>query len=334
MKVFVTGAGGFIGSHLTERLLEKGYKVKALYHYNSTNDKAWLAHTNAEGHKNAELIAGDIRDGYFMRRAMEDCQAVLHLAALIGIPYSYTNPQAYVETNIHGTLNVLEAARDFKYRRVIHTSTSEVYGTARTVPIDENHPLQGQSPYSASKIAADQIAYSYACSFDLPVITVRPFNTFGPRQSLRAVIPTVITQLVDGQGDVRIGSTTPTRDFSFVEDTVSGFIAALETPNQKAFGETINLGSRFEISIGEMINMAAKLLGKKANIITEQNRLRPENSEVERLFSENAKAREYLGWTPEYAGVEGFERALVKTIAWYSDSANRALFESGSRYII
>jgi dTDP-glucose 4,6-dehydratase len=257
---------------------------------------------------------------------MEGCDSVLHLAALIAIPYSYHSPDTYIDTNIKGTLNVLQAARSLNVERIIHTSTSEVYGTARFVPITEEHPLQGQSPYSASKIGADQLAYSFYTSFELPVITIRPFNTYGPRQSARAVIPTVITQLANGLDVLKLGSIHPTRDFNYVQDTVDGFIAALKAEN--AFGETINLGSNFEISIGDTVNVIAELMNKSITIETDDKRLRPKDSEVERLWADNKKAADLLHWKPKYGGLEGFKAGLSKTIEWFSKPENLSNYKS------
>ncbi len=333
MRVLVTGAGGFIGSHLTEELVKKGYSVKALAYYNSLGSAEWLDHLPKNVREKIDIIWGDIRDLSFICRAMEGCEGVFHLAALIGIPYSYVNPESYIDTNVKGTMNILEAARNLGIKKIIHTSTSEVYGSALFVPITEEHPLQGQSPYSASKIGADQMAYAYASSFDLPVVTMRPFNTFGPRQSLRAVIPTVITQLLRGDGLLKIGAIEPTRDFSHVSDTVAGFIAAFESDNPDIIGQTINLGSNFEISIGDMIELVGKTIGKTPNYEMQGERIRPENSEVQRLYCDNTKAKEMLGWTPSYAGLDGFERALADTIQWFSKSENLNLY-STDRYVV
>ena len=326
-QVLVTGADGFIGSHLTETLVRQGFKVRAFVYYNSFNSWGWLDHCGEDVKGKFEVFAGDIRDPHGVKNAMTGCDAVLHLAALIGIPFSYNSPSTYVETNINGTLNVLQAARDLEVSRVIHTSTSEVYGTAQFVPITEKHPLQGQSPYSASKIAADQLAYSFYSSFNLPVITLRPFNTYGPRQSARAVIPTIITQLANKVSSIKLGATTPTRDFSFVEDTVSGFISALKS--EKGVGETINLGSNFEISIGDTAKLIGEIMGLSVQISTEEERLRPENSEVERLWADNSKALEILGWKPSYEGLNGFREGLAKSIDWFTQPENLKLYKSG-----
>jgi dTDP-glucose 4,6-dehydratase len=326
-KVLVTGADGFIGSHLTEALVRQGFKVRAFVYYNSFNSWGWLDHCGEDVKGQFEVFAGDIRDPYGVKNAMNGCDAVLHLAALIGIPFSYHSPSTYVETNINGTLNVLQAARDLDVSRIIHTSTSEVYGTAQFVPITEKHPLQGQSPYSASKIAADQLAYSFYSSFDLPVITLRPFNTYGPRQSARAVIPTIITQIVNKSSTIKLGATKPTRDFSFVEDTASGFISALKS--EKGVGETINLGSNFEVSIEDTAKLIAEIMGVPVEISTDEERLRPENSEVERLWADNSKALEILGWRPSYAGLNGFREGLSKSIDWLTQPENLKLYKPG-----
>lgn len=325
-KILVTGADGFIGSHLVESLVNQGYKVKAFVLYNSFNKWGWLDSLDKSVLSEIEVFAGDIRDPYGVKNAMEGCDAVLHLAALIAIPYSYHSPDTYIDTNIKGTLNILQAARELKVKRVIHTSTSEVYGTARFVPITEEHPLQGQSPYSASKIGADQLAYSFYTSFELPVITIRPFNTYGPRQSARAVIPTIITQLANGVESLKLGSVHPTRDFNYVQDTVDGFIAALKAEN--AFGETINLGSNFEISIGDTVNVIAELMNKSITIETDDKRLRPKDSEVERLWADNKKAADLLHWKPNFGGLEGFKAGLSKTIEWFSKPENLSNYKS------
>ena len=325
-KVLVTGADGFIGSHLTEALVRQGFRVRAFVYYNSFNSWGWLDHCSDDVKGQFEVFAGDIRDPHGVKSAMTGCDTVFHLAALIGIPFSYLSPATYVETNINGTLNVLQAARDIGVSRIIHTSTSEVYGSAQFVPITEKHPLQGQSPYSASKIAADQLAYSFYSSFDLPVVTLRPFNTYGPRQSARAVIPTIITQVANRVSSIKLGAIKPTRDFSFVEDTVSGFISALNS--ERGIGETINLGSSFEISIGDTARLIAEIMGTSVEISTDNERLRPENSEVERLWADNSKAVEVLGWKPSYLGLSGFRDGLAKSIDWFIQPDNLKLYKS------
>ncbi len=289
-------------------------------HYNSLGSHGWLDSSPREIRDQLDMFAGDIRDPNGVRTAMKGCDAVLHLAALIAIPYSYHSPDTYVETNITGTLNVLQAARDLDVSHVVHTSTSEVYGTAQAVPITEEHRLQGQSPYSASKIGADQIALSFERSFGTPVTVVRPFNTYGPRQSARAVIPTIITQIAAGNRKVKLGSIHPTRDFNFVGDTVEGFIAALGS--KAGIGEVINIGSGFEISIGDTAKTIAELMGATIEIEQEAVRLRPERSEVDRLCASNAKAKKLLGWSPRIAGIEGLRNGLEQTIAWFTEPKN------------
>ena len=325
-KILVTGADGFIGSHLTEALVRAGHDVRAFVLYNSFNSWGWLDNSAADVKDQFEVFAGDVRDPYGVRAAMKDCDAVLHLAALIAIPYSYHSPDTYVDTNIKGTLNIVQAARDLGVRRVVQTSTSEVYGTARFVPITEDHPLQGQSPYSASKIGADQIAMSFHAAFGTPVTLLRPFNTYGPRQSARAVIPTIITQIAAGQRRIKLGAVHPTRDFSHVSDTVAGFIAALAS--ERAVGEVINLGSNFEISIGDTALAIAQAMGVEITIETDDVRLRPEKSEVERLWAANDKARELLGWQPAYAGHEGLVRGLAHTVDWFRNPSHLAGYKS------
>jgi NAD dependent epimerase/dehydratase len=315
-RILVTGADGFIGSHLVEALIRKGYSVRAFVLYNSFNTWGWLDHCSSDVKGKFEVFAGDIRDPHGVKVAMEGCEAVLHLAALIAIPFSYHSPDSYVDTNIKGTLNVLQAARDLGVSRVIHTSTSEVYGTARFVPITEEHPLQGQSPYAATKIAADQLAYSFFASFGLPVVIVRPFNTYGPRQSARAVIPTIITQIASGKRKIKLGAVSPTRDFNYVHDTVAGFIAALNS--EQSLGEIVNIGSNFEISVGDTAQLIAEAMNTDIEIITDEVRLRPALSEVERLWADNLKAKRLLKWTPMYGGRAGFKRGLVETIGWFT----------------
>ena len=324
--ILITGADGFIGSHLTEALVHLGYKVRAFVMYNSFNSWGWLDHFAPEIKGQFEVFAGDIRDPYGVKEAMKGCEAVLHLAALIAIPYSYHSPDTYVDTNIKGTLNVLQAARELGVKRFIHTSTSEVYGTAQFVPITEEHPLQGQSPYSATKIAADQLAYSFYASFSLPVVIIRPFNTYGPRQSARAVIPTIITQIANGKRQIKLGAISPTRDFNYVQDTVAGFIAALNS--EKGLGEVVNLGSNFEISVGDTAQLIAEAMNTEIEIITDEERLRPENSEVERLWADNTKARKLFGWQPNYGGREGFKRGLEETAEWFNRTENLRAYKA------
>jgi dTDP-glucose 4,6-dehydratase len=326
-KILVTGADGFIGSHLVEELVRQDNDVRAVVLYNSNNSWGWLDHAEAAVRDQVEIYSSDIRDPFAMRKAVEGCDIVLHLAALIAIPYSYIAPQSYVSTNVQGTLNLLQAARDVGVAHFVHTSTSEVYGTARFVPITEEHPLQPQSPYSASKIGADCMALSYQMSFDLPVTVIRPFNTYGPRQSTRAVIPTIITQIAHGSRVIKLGATRPTRDFNFVRDTVSGFIAVMNS--RAAVGQAINIGSNFEISIGDTARLIAEVMGVEIEIISEAARLRPENSEVERLWADNTQAEKLLSWRPHYSGHDGFKRGLQETAEWFGDPANLAQYRTG-----
>lgn len=326
MKILITGADGFIGSHLTEALVRAGYDVRAFVLYNSFNSWGWLDHCAPDVKGKFEVFAGDIRDPNGVRAAMKGCDAVLNLAALIAIPYSYHSPDTYVDTNIKGTLNIVQAARDLGVSKVIQTSTSEVYGTARFVPITEEHPLQGQSPYSASKIGADQIAMSFHASFETPVLVLRPFNTYGPRQSARAVIPTIITQIASGQRQIKLGAIHPTRDFNYVADTVAGFIAALESDN--GVGEVINIGSNFEISIGDTARTIAEVMGAEIEILCDEQRIRPEKSEVERLWACNKKARELLGWKPQYGGLDGFRRGMGETVAWFTQPSHLGMYKA------
>ena len=319
-KILVTGADGFIGSHLVEGLLNNGCQIRAFVFYNSFSSWGWLDTFPKEKLEKIDVFSGDIRDPHGVKAAMKGCDVVFHLAALIAIPYSYHSPDTYVDTNIKGTLNVVQAARELGIAVVVHTSTSEVYGTAKFVPITEEHPLQGQSPYSASKIGADQIAMSFYRSFDTPISIIRPFNTYGPRQSARAVIPTVITQIGNGLRKVKLGTLQPTRDFSYVKDTVKGFIAVAES--EESVGEVINIGSNFEISIGETVNLIAEVMGAEIEIESDEARLRPENSEVERLLADNSKAKDLAGWEPLYAGKDGFRRGLFETVEWFTNPEN------------
>ena len=326
INILITGADGFIGSHLTEALVRQGHRVRAFVMYNSFNSWGWLDRCGDDVRGNFEVFLGDIRDPHGVKDAMKGCDVVLHLAALIAIPFSYHSPDTYIDTNVKGTLNVLQAARELGVSKVIHTSTSEVYGTAKYVPITEEHPLQGQSPYSASKIGADQLAYSFYKSFNLPVITLRPFNTYGPRQSARAVIPTIITQIASGKRSIKLGATSPTRDFNYVQDTVAGFVAAVNST--KGVGEVINVGSNFEVSIGETARLIAEVMNTQIEIIADEERLRPESSEVERLWADNGKAEELLGWKPDYAGIEGLKKGLAETVQWFTESNNMTLYKS------
>jgi dTDP-glucose 4,6-dehydratase len=324
-NVLVTGADGFIGSHLAEELVRRGYRVRAFVFYNSFNSLGWLDRSPKELRDAMDIFAGDVRDPNGMRTAVKGCDTVFPLAALIAIPFSYHSPDAYVDTNVKGTLNVLQACRDLDVERLVHTSTSEVYGTARYVPIDEGHPLRGQSPYSATKIAADQLAFSFFASFGLPVSIARPFNTYGPRQSARAVIPTIITQILAGARELKLGSLHPTRDFNYVADTVEGFLAVAGSP--RTLGETVNIGSGFEVGIGDTARLIAEVMGAEVTIRQDDQRLRPERSEVERLFAANALARELTGWTPTHGGLDGFRRGLEKTVAWFREPANFAAYK-------
>ncbi len=311
-QVLVTGAGGFIGSHLVDELLQKGAEVTAFVHYNARNDWGMLEGRDSESTPNLTVIAGDVTDSLFVKKAVAGKEYVFHLAALIGIPYSYVAPESYINTNIKGTLNVMQACLDHEVTRVVHTSTSEVYGTAQYTPIDEKHPLQGQSPYSASKIGADKIAESFFCSFALPVTTIRPFNTFGPRQSTRAVIPTIITQALTGN-TVKLGSLTPIRDLTFVTDTANGFIKLAES--KKTVGRIVNTGSGRGVTIGELADIIIRQVNPKARIVCEERRVRPEKSEVMELLCDNRSARDLAGWKPSYTLEEG----LTQTITWMKD---------------
>lgn len=317
MKVFVTGADGFIGSHLTEELVKRGYQVKAFVCYNSFNTWGWLDTLPEAVMKHVEIFQGDIRDPNGVYEAMKEADAVFHLAALIAIPFSYHSPDTYVDTNIKGTLNVLQAARKLETKRVLVTSTSEVYGTAQYVPIDEKHPFQGQSPYSATKIGADRLAESFYRSFGLPVTIVRPFNTYGPRQSARAVIPTVITQLLVGKREIKLGSLTPTRDFNYVKDTADGFISIYES--ECTIGEEINIATQKEISIGQLAKELIRQINPEAEIICDEERLRPEKSEVNRLLGCNEKILRLTDWRPKYSLEEG----LKETICFLRDNMDK-----------
>ena len=313
-KVLVTGADGFIGSHLCEKLVYEGYKVKAFVCYNSFNTWGWLDTLSKDIMDNVEVFAGDIRDPNGVREAMKDCKAVFHLAALIAIPFSYHSPDAYVDTNIKGTLNVLQAARDIGLERVLITSTSEVYGTAKYVPIDEKHPYQGQSPYSATKIGADRLAESFYRSFNLPVTIVRPFNTYGPRQSARAVIPTIATQLLAGKNEIKLGSLTPTRDFNFVKDTANGFYQIYKS--DKTIGEEINIATQTEISIKDLADELISQINPSAKIVCDENRIRPEKSEVNRLIGSNEKIMSLTNWKQEYT----FKKGIAETIEFLKNN--------------
>ncbi len=333
-KILVTGAEGFIASHLVEALLKKNFYVKATCLYNSFDNLGWLKSINNNLKKNLEIIKLDIRDPHLINRISLDCNYIFHLAALVGIPYSYVSPHSYVETNIIGTLNLLESCRQkgSKVKLFVHTSTSEIYGNSPKQPLDENVSVQAYSPYSATKIGADQLALSYQRSFDLPITVIRPFNTFGPRQSLRAIIPTIITQAIQNKV-IKIGSTKPTRDFTFVDDTIEGFLSVLKTDQNKINGEIINLGTGYEISIKEVINIISKKIKKKIKIKNEKIRMRPKTSEVFRLCSDNNKSLKLLNWSPKFKGRKGLEIAIGKTIKWYLKRENIELFKHNN-YIL
>ncbi|MDC1447732.1 NAD-dependent 4,6-dehydratase LegB [Candidatus Thioglobus sp.] len=319
-RVLVTGADGFIGSHLVEMLAIKGYQVKALSQYNSFNNWGWLEDINCKNQ--IEILTGDIRDPHFCKLITKKVDVIFHLAALIAIPYSYIAPDSYVDTNIKGTLNICQAAKENGNIRLIHTSTSEVYGSAQYVPIDENHPMQAQSPYSATKIAADAMAMSFYNSFDLPLTIARPFNTYGPRQSARAVIPTIITQIANGMQEIKLGDVSPTRDFNYVEDTCRGFISLMES--DKTIGETINIGSNFEISIADTLNIIKELMNSDVKFISDSERIRPEKSEVFRLWCDNSKIEKLAGFKPEIDIKEGLKR----TIKWIMKPNNLKQYKS------
>lgn len=327
-SVLVTGADGFIGSHLVESLLLAGYKVRALCFYNSNGSWGWLDVLPSSVKAELDVVLGDIRDPMCVREAIRGCDYVFHLAALIAIPYSYIAPASYVDTNIHGTLNVVQAARDLGVSRVVHTSTSETYGTAQFVPITEDHPLVGQSPYAASKIGADQIALSYWRSFETPVAVLRPFNTYGPRQSARAVIPTIISQIAAGEHQIQLGALRPTRDFNYVADTCAAFLAVARC--EAALGNVLNASSNFEISIGEIAALIAEVMGVDVQICTDAQRLRPEASEVNRLYGDNTLLRRLTGWQPAYGGLDGLRRGLALTAEWFRDPANLARYRPGT----
>jgi dTDP-D-glucose 4,6-dehydratase len=330
-KVLVTGADGFIGSHLVEYLVRQGYDIRAFVLYNSFNSWGWLDTLPVDIRNSLDVFCGDIRDPNGVRTAVKGCEAVLHLAALIAIPYSYHSPDSYVDTNITGTLNILQAARDASLTRVVHTSTSEVYGTAQFVPITEEHPLQAQSPYAATKIGADQLALSFFRSFGTPVSVLRPFNTYGPRQSARAFIPTVITQLAAGLPQLKLGNLSPTRDFNFVTDTARAFEAVLNC--DAAIGHTLNAGSGFEISMGETAGILMELMGKDVEILSDAQRVRPEKSEVERLWADATALRTLTGWRPEFGGREGFKRGLRATVDWFLQKKDMYAGKAG-RYVL
>lgn len=330
-RVLVTGADGFIGSHLVELLVREGYDVRAFVYYNSFNSWGWLDQAAADVRGRFDVVSGDIRDPWVVREALRGCDAVMHLAALIAIPFSYHAPDAYLETNVRGTLNVLQAARDLSVSRTVCTSTSEVYGSAQFVPITELHPLNAQSPYAATKTAADQLALSYHHSFGLPVTVLRPFNTYGPRQSARAVIPTIISQIAAGAREIKLGALTPTRDFTFVADTARGFLQAASC--DEAVGRVTNIGSGFEISVANAAALIGEVMGAEIEIVQDPERVRPEASEVDRLFAGVEEAKRLFGWKPEHGGREGFARGLAKTAEWFQNRANLAAYKT-DRYNI
>ena len=325
-NILITGGAGFIGSHLVERLVLQGYSVKTIVPYNINNSWGWIDSFSSEIRKNVEVVSGDICDQNFILDETKKIDIIFHLAALISIPYSYKSPQSYVSTNISGTLNMLEAARENNVELFVQTSTSEVYGSSQFIPITEKHPLVAQSPYAATKIASDQLALSYYNSFELPVLILRPFNTFGPRQSLRAAIPTIITQLVSNKNKIKLGSLKPRRDFTYVSDTVDGYISAIG--NKRCLGETINLGTGKDFSIGETVKNIENILRTKAEIVTDSKRIRPKKSEVNRLISSNLKAKKLLNWSPKFKGSKGFKEGLKKTIEWFSKEENLKLYKA------
>ncbi len=328
MNILVTGACGFIGSHTVERLVKKGYNVKAFTFYNSKGSKGWIDNLDKKIIREINIISGDIRDQDFLINNSKKTDAILHLAALIGIPYSYHAPKSYLETNVIGTYNVLNASKINNISKTIITSTSEVYGTAQSIPISENHSLNAQSPYAASKTGADQLALSFHRSYKLPVTIIRPFNTFGPRQSARAIIPTIITQILNNNGNIKLGNLSPTRDFTFVEDTADSFIQSLKS--NKIAGETINIGNNFEISIKDIIKIMKEDFGYKFKVSLDKKRVREKKSEVFRLIASNTKAKKLLNWKPKYAGVKGFKLGLKKTIEWFQDPKNLKDYNSQS----
>lgn len=326
MNIFVTGACGFIGSHLVEKLVKNNYNVKALVFYNNRNNYGWLENLDEKILKNVSIVAGDIRDQDLMIKYTKKMNAVIHLAALISIPYSYLSPQNYIDTNIIGTHNILLSAKKNKLSKVIITSTSEVYGTALKVPIDEDHPLNAQSPYAATKIAADQLALSFYKSYNLPVTILRPFNTYGPRQSARAIIPTILSQILNNNSTIKLGNINPIRDFTYVEDTCNAFLSVLK--NKRIIGETINIGNNFEISVREILNILKEDYNFKFRIKIDKKRIRPKKSEVFRLYASNKKAKKLLGWKPKFQGNNGFNKGLKETIRWLTDKNNLSLYKS------
>lgn len=327
-RIFVTGADGFIGSHLVEALIREGCEVQAFVLYNSFSSWGWLDHLSSDTLKKISVISGDVQDFNSVKMAMNGCDVVMHLAALISIPYSYQSPYSYLNNNVTGTLNVLQAARDLKIERVLHTSSSEVYGTAQFVPMTEEHPLQAQSPYAATKIGADQMALSFYLSHDTPVAVIRPFNTYGPRQSNRALIPTIITQIASGAKSIQLGALTPTRDFNYIADTVQGFISIASA--DECVGQVTNIGSGFEISVRDTAQLIAEVMDAQVEFVSDEQRFRPENSEVERLVASTAKAGRLSGWKPAYTGREGLRKGLTNTVVWFTDLQNIKLYKPSS----
>ena len=318
-KIFLTGADGFIGSHILESLVKKNYKVKALVYYNSFNSYGWIDKIEPKIKKKIEIISGDIRDSKIIRDNIKGCEQIIHLAALIGIPYSYHSPKSYVDTNVQGTLNILQAGQDLNIKKIIHTSTSEVYGTPQYLPIDEKHPVNGQSPYAASKIGADQLALSFYQSFGTPVSIIRPFNTYGPRQSARAIIPTIILQILNGKKKIRLGNLYSTRDLTFIDDTVEGFLKIIK---KNTSGEIINLGTGYDVSILDLVKIISKEMSTKVEIITDKKRIRPKKSEIEKLKANNKKAKKVLGWRPKMFNRSGLIKGISRTIDWFSKKEN------------
>lgn len=323
-RVFVSGADGFIGSHFVEYLLAKGYEVKALCLYNSLSSYGWLENSNSLDHKNLQIILGDIRDGSFISKETRDCDAIVNLAALISIPHSYGSSKSYIDTNIVGTYNVLTAANDNNINKTVIISTSETYGTAQTVPISEEHPLTAQSPYAATKIAADQLALSYSRSYGTPVVIARPFNTYGPRQSARAVIPAIITQIINGKREIKLGDTSTTRDFNYVNDTCAGIEACMLADRN---GDVLNIASGYEISIADTINIIATVCNANVNVVYDEERIRPKNSEVLRLVGDSSKIKKLTNWKPEYHGEEGFIKGIKETVEWFKSPTNMAFYK-------
>tara|TARA_B100001057_G_C22713971_1_gene896986 strand:+ start:48 stop:1049 length:1002 start_codon:yes stop_codon:yes gene_type:complete len=325
-KLFITGSEGFVGSHLVELLVKKNYNVKALVQYNSFNNLGWLKKVNKKIVNEIDVVFGDVRDKEFLENNTKDCDKIIHLAALIGIPYSYYAPRSYIDVNVTGTLNLLEIAKKKNFKKFIHTSTSEIYGSAKYIPMDEDHPINPQSPYAASKSSSDQLAMSYFYSYDMPITILRPFNIFGPRQSNRAVIPTIINQVINSKKNIMLGSKNTTRDFTYVEDTVSAYEKTLNSRTSN--GEILNVGNNFEVSINDIVEIVSKIFKKKINIKLDKKRLRPKKSEVNRLYANNNKVKKIIGWKPVYSKRKGFEKALKITCEWFNNQSNNLEFES------